>query len=75
MAETCPIDHCDQPRKSNQLMCKSHWYKVPKELRDKIWRLARKMWNGDDDAYQEWSDARDEAIHAVEAKEDEHAAT
>lgn len=76
MADECPIDGCDKPRKENQLMCKWHWYQVPKELRDKVWRLAKKMWRDEPDAttgYQNWSEARDEAIHAVEAKEDERA--
>jgi hypothetical protein len=70
-ANECPIDGCDKPRASSQLMCKWHWYKVPKELRDRVWRAARKMWNDDPDAetaYQAWREVADQAIHAVESE-------
>jgi len=70
--QSCPIDGCTRTRQSGQLMCKPHWYKVPKELRDKVWKTARKMWNDDPDvetAYKAWREAADEAIAAVELRE------
>ena len=73
MANRCPIDGCPRERKSKQLMCRSHWYKVPKELRDKVWRTAEAMWADESDlpsgTYTAWSEARSEAIAAVELKE------
>lgn len=70
--EDCPIDGCTNGRQSNQLMCKSHWFKVPKALRDDVWAKARKMWAEEEaggPAYRAWSEAREQAIHAVEEKE------
>ena len=73
------LDGCSQGRRSNQLMCKSHWYKVPKELRDRVWKTAREMhaaerkhgltsdeWSR---AYQAWREERDQAVAAVEMAE------
>lgn len=52
-------------------MCRRHWYMVPKELRDRVWATARRMWKDefDDDATQAWGEARDAAIAAVEQRE------
>ena len=68
----CPIDGCTNRCADAQLMCKPHWYKVPKEMRDKVWKTARKMWHDDPDvetAYKAWREAADEAIAAVETSE------
>lgn len=70
----CPIDGCTKGRGSGKLMCKSHWFKVPKDLRDRVWSTAKKMWAEEEPggpAYQEWSETRDEAIVAVELAEAE----
>jgi hypothetical protein len=67
--QECPIEGCPQGRADRQLMCKRHWYMVPKELRDKVFRTARRMWDGEPKGTQEWSEASDEAIAAVEIKE------
>jgi hypothetical protein len=38
----CPVNGCWRQRKSSiHVMCPYHWFKVPPELRDKIWRLYR----------------------------------
>lgn len=29
------------------LMCKSHWYSLPKPLRDDVWRTWRKVFNAE----------------------------
>jgi len=45
---------------------------VPKELRDRVWETARKMWADDPDmetAYRNWSEAKDAAVAAVEQRE------
>lgn len=64
----CPVDGCPKGRRSSQLMCKRHWYMVPKELRDRVWATARRMWSSDG-AFDEWREAADEATAAVELKE------
>jgi hypothetical protein len=37
----CPIHGCRSQRRRDQVMCAGHWFKVPRELRDEIWRLCR----------------------------------
>lgn len=68
-SQECPIEGCDAGRADARLMCKAHWYKVPKELRDKVWVTARRMWDGLPGGDEEWSEAREAAIRAVEEKE------
>lgn len=33
----CPITGCSEQIDSSRLMCRQHWYQVPKPLRDRIW--------------------------------------
>lgn len=71
-AAECPIDGCDAGRQSNQLMCRRHWYRVPVEIRKRVWATARAMHAEEElggPAYQEWRETRGEAIAAVELKE------
>lgn len=70
-ANECPIDGCERGRGDKQLMCRTHWRKVPKDQQAKIYRLARRMWavDGVGKEYQDWSEARDETIAAVELAE------
>lgn len=35
----CPA--CDAMIKAHEVACKRHWFEVPRELRDRIWRLYR----------------------------------
>lgn len=35
----CPVRACTGKRKEWQLVCLGHWRRVPKALRDEIWRL------------------------------------
>lgn len=35
----CPVQGCTRLRKQQQVMCRQHWYKVPKELRTRVWAL------------------------------------
>lgn len=35
----CPVKNCHALRWPNEVLCKTHWWMVPKDLRDKIWRL------------------------------------
>lgn len=65
----CPVDGCSRSRGDRQLMCKKHWYMVPKELRDNVYRTARRMWDGEGGATHAWSEAADAAVAAVEEKE------
>jgi hypothetical protein len=33
----CPVPGCDRSRRPSQVMCRTHWFRVPKPLRDQIW--------------------------------------
>lgn len=35
----CPIGGCAVLIRHPHLMCRNHWYKVPKHIRDQIWSL------------------------------------
>ncbi len=52
----CPIPDCMLPRKHNQMMCRTHWMRVGKALRDRIWALVKKG------RLHDYLDARNEAI-------------
>lgn len=67
----CPIDGCTTGRRSDQLMCREHWRMVPRDLQQIVWRTAKAMWAGVEDAAEQWGEARDKAVHAVEAKLEE----
>jgi hypothetical protein len=52
----------------DKLMCRGHWYQVPKPLRDEIWRLSRCAKNSGSSwpTSEEWYlDAIERAIEAV----------
>lgn len=52
----CPVPDCADTRRRNQIMCRTHWFRVPKALRDRIWALVKKGLS------QEYLDARAESI-------------
>ena len=54
----CPVPGCGLGRKGNQIMCRTHWFRVPKAARDRIWALVR----GGGLLSSEYLDARAEAI-------------
>ncbi|MEI6417478.1 MAG: hypothetical protein WCO82_00275 [Sphingomonadales bacterium] len=37
VARACAAPGCDQQAKPGQLMCRPHWFQVPKPIRDAIW--------------------------------------
>lgn len=62
---TCPIDGCTRQHSRTKLMCKMHWYMVPKQLRDELWDAYR----GKGIFSEEYMEARDKCIHAAEEAE------
>jgi hypothetical protein len=36
-AERCPIPRCQDQIDPSRLMCRVHWYMIPKDLRDRVW--------------------------------------
>jgi hypothetical protein len=40
-AGRCPVPGCDERIDRTRLMCRRHWYGLPKRLRDRVWRTWR----------------------------------
>ena len=41
LATHCPINGCSKQIDPSRLMCRRHWYLVPKLLRDRVWATWR----------------------------------
>lgn len=37
----CAVPRCERPIDPSRLMCRAHWYMVPKEVRDRVWATWR----------------------------------
>lgn len=37
----CPAKNCSAAIGTDQVACRTHWFKIPKPLRDQIWQLFR----------------------------------
>jgi len=57
----CPVPGCKARHPRNLLMCKPHWFKVPKHLRDEVWDSYKK----DGVLSDRYIDARTAAIESV----------
>lgn len=40
-AGRCPIAGCGEQIDPSRLMCRGHWYLVPKQIRDRVWATWR----------------------------------
>jgi hypothetical protein len=40
-ADRCPISGCGEQIDPSRLMCRRHWYAVPRQLRDRVWATWR----------------------------------
>lgn len=62
MTHTCPGPGCKRRVPSHMLMCRTHWYQVPKPLRNRVYRA----WdNGEGAGTGEHRDACNDAIMAI----------
>ena len=43
MTAHCPIPGCDWVKAPDELLCRTHWRMVPRELRDRVWREFRRL--------------------------------
>jgi len=59
-AEACAIPRCRNQIDPSRLMCRTHWYMVPKELRDDVWAT----WRSGDGAF---SKAHQDAVRMAVA--------
>jgi len=37
----CPVTGCEEQIDPSRLMCRKHWYRVPRQLRDRVWATWR----------------------------------
>jgi hypothetical protein len=51
------------------LMCRKHWYMVPKPIRDRVWAEYRHGQCDDKNPSAAWHSAADAAINAVATRE------
>lgn len=42
---TCAANRCERPVKPGMLMCKGHWFSLPKAMQREIWRTWRRFHN------------------------------
>jgi hypothetical protein len=40
-ADRCPVPGCGEQIDPSRLMCRRHWYRIPKVLRDQVWATWR----------------------------------
>jgi hypothetical protein len=60
--DRCPIQRCSCQIDPSRLMCRRHWYMVPKDMRDRVWAT----WRSGQGAFgREHQDAVRAAIVAV----------
>jgi len=62
MAHTCHATNCNVRVPPEMFMCKSHWFTLPKRLRDKIWDTYRVGQCDDWNITKEYSEAAKECI-------------
>lgn len=58
----CPIKGCAAIHDRSKLMCLAHWRRVPRPLKDELWRAYRE----DGVLSEEYQQARDACISYVE---------
>ncbi len=69
MTHRCHADGCEVPVRPSLLMCRRHWFMVPKPLRDAIWATYRPGQEHDKRPSPEYLETMKEAIRVVAAKE------
>lgn len=69
MSHVCHALKCNVPVPPEMLMCRKHWFMVPKNLRDEVWRTYRQGQEITKDPTGYYLDAMNAAINAVADKE------
>ena len=65
----CHAKGCTREVPPSMLMCRKHWFMVPKALRDEVWRTYRRGQEVTKDPSREYLDAADAAIKYVATQE------
>lgn len=69
MAHTCHATGCERRVPPEMFMCRSHWFSLPKRLRDRIWATYRPGQCDDWNISQAYSEAAKECVRFIAAKE------
>lgn len=69
MSHRCHAIGCDAQVPPAMLMCRAHWFAVPKPLRQEVWRLYRRGQEITKDPSPEYLAAARAAVDAVAASE------
>lgn len=69
MAHTCHATDCPTRVPSEMFMCRPHWFRVPKMLRDRIWATYRRGQCNDMNPSDAYCEAAKAAVIAVAEKE------
>lgn len=65
----CHADGCNVPVPPKMMMCKRHWFMVPKALRDRVWATYVPGQERRKDPTPEYMEAQRAAVRAVAEKE------
>ena len=66
MTHTCHARGCETPVPPRMLMCRKHWFMVPKDVRSAVWREYREgKCDLDPVPSRAWLDAANAAVNAV----------
>lgn len=69
LKHTCHALGCQVSVPPEMLMCRRHWFMVPKAIRDRVWSSYRRGQCDDKSPSREWLKAAKEAIRYVAIKE------
>jgi hypothetical protein len=61
----CPVEDCDYEKRPTDLMCLDHWSRVPRAIRDRVWKHWRARLKGDRAAIALHREACRDAIAAI----------
>jgi len=63
----CAVEGCGEVIPMGMLMCRPHWYQVPKALRDRVWETWNAVRRGGvkGETWPAYEEARDAAIASV----------
>lgn len=62
----CPIPGCTVQCRSSIVMCREHWFQVPKPLRERVWATWRTLQQGATrQSADDYRQARAESITSV----------
>lgn len=69
MAHTCHATNCNISIPPEMFMCRNHWFKLPKLIRNKIWETYRPGQCDDWNISHEYANAAREAVIFIANKE------